>query len=104
MELAVTNLWPNRLIGDEQVPEMYRFPDPKAAAAMGPFGALSAGGIQELPEWYKQGKPKPEDGRVTFTTWKHYRKDAPLLESGLIGPVVLRPAVFIPPEATHFTA
>jgi hypothetical protein len=42
---------------------------------------------------YAQGKPKPPGGRVTFTTWKHYREDSPLLESGLIGPVRLRTAV-----------
>jgi hypothetical protein len=91
-EGKVTNLWPNRLIGDEQVPEMYKFPPP--APATGPFASLSGGGIIELPDWYKQGQPKPADGRVTFTTWKHYHKDSPLLESGLIGPVVLRTGVF----------
>ncbi|HEX8677120.1 MAG TPA: glycosyl hydrolase, partial [Segetibacter sp.] len=91
VEIKVTNLWPNRLIGDEQVPEMYKFPPP--APATGPFASLSGGGIIELPDWYKQGQPKPADGRVTFTTWKHYHKDSPLLESGLIGPVVLRTSV-----------
>ncbi|GEO12291.1 glycosyl hydrolase [Segetibacter aerophilus] len=86
--IKVTNLWPNRLIGDEMVPEMYKFPAPSNDTS--PFAALSNGGITELPEWYKQGQPKPADGRVTFTTWKHYRKDSPLLESGLIGPVILK--------------
>ena len=92
LEVKVTSLWPNRLIGDEEVAEMYQFPAPSTAA--GPMASLSGGGIMELPDWYKQGKPKPADGRVTFTTWKHYRKGAPLLESGLIGPVLLRTAIF----------
>lgn len=92
LEVKVTNLWPNRLIGDEQVPEMYEFPPP--APATGPFASLSGGGIIKLPDWYEQGQPKPVDGRVTFTTWKHYHKDSPLLESGLIGPVVLRTGIF----------
>ena len=38
---------------------------------------------------------KPEGGRVTFTTWKHYRKDSPLMEAGLLGPVRLIPAMKI---------
>jgi hypothetical protein len=53
-----------------------------------PANAYGAnGGIKAMPDWYVRGDPKPADGRVTFTTWKHYGKDAPLLESGLGGPV-----------------
>ena len=53
------------------------------------IGALSRGAIKELPDWFMQGKDKPHGGRISFATWKHYRKDSPLIESGLIGPVRL---------------
>jgi hypothetical protein len=86
----VTNLWPNRLIGDEKQPDVNKFTP--GAGASG-FASLSNGAIQQLPEWYQQGQPKLADGRVTFTTWKHYTQDSPLLESGLIGPVVVQTAV-----------
>ena len=89
LEINVTNLWPNRLIGDEQLPDPDKF---TPGGGAGGFASLSNGAIIELPAWYKEGKPKPADGRVTFTTWKHYNKDSPLLESGLIGPVILRVA------------
>jgi hypothetical protein len=82
LEIKVTNLWPNRLIGDEQQPAEYE------------FGAAnkSTGGISKLPDWYTEDKPKPKSGRVAFTTWKHFTSESPLLESGLIGPVSLRSA------------
>lgn len=84
LAVRVTNLWPNRLIGDEQLPEEYQY-------GVTDFGAT--GGITRVPDWFVQGKPKPASPRVTFTTWKHYTKDSPLLESGLLGPVRLRTAI-----------
>ena len=79
LEVRVTNLWPNRLIGDE------RFPDDCT-----PDGRWVRGVMPVMPEWLKEGKPRPEARRLTFCTWKHWRKDDALLASGLIGPVTVR--------------
>ena len=49
LQIRVTNLWVNRLIGDQQ----------------------------------------PDAKQVTFTTFNPYKADSPLLESGLLGPVVV---------------
>ena len=50
IEIKVTNLWVNRLVGDEQ---------------------------------------ESAEKRYTFSTFKPYTKDSPLVESGLLGPVTL---------------
>jgi len=78
LEIRVANLWQNRLIGDEREP-----PD----AEYGPGGSLV-----RWPAWLLEGKPRPSSGRRTFSTWKHYAADSPLLPSGLLGPVKLQAA------------
>ncbi len=78
--VKVTNLWPNRLIGDEQLPEDREWNGMQ---------------LKAWPQWLLDGKPSPT-GRLTFTTWHHWRKDSQLLESGLLGPVMLRTAEIIP--------
>lgn len=75
LSVRVTNLWPNRLIGDEQLSADVEW---------------RGRALARWPEWLVEGKPRPKTGRYTFTTWRFYTKDSPLLESGLIGPVTVR--------------
>ena len=85
LEVKVTNLWPNRLIGDDALPEDCEW---KGVVRHG----VKEIGIKEIPQWVKDGKRSPT-GRHTFTTWRHWAKEETLLPSGLIGPVLIRPAV-----------
>ena len=75
LEVRVTNLWPNRLIGDEQYPEDCE------------WNGIT---LKRWPDWLVKGEARPVPERVTFTTWKHWHKDSPLQPSGLMGPVVFR--------------
>ena len=69
LEIEVANLWINRLIGDERLPD---------------------DGVQNgrWPEWVLKGTPRPSQ-RLTFTTHRFYSKDDPLQPSGLMGPVTI---------------
>lgn len=74
LKVTVVNLWPNRLIGDEQLAEdSDRNPD---------------GTLKKWPDWLQRDQPSPA-GRVAFTSWRLWRKDEPLRPSGLLGPVRL---------------
>jgi hypothetical protein len=75
LEVRVTNLWPNRMIGDEQLPDSMPWTRRRPLPS-------------RWPDWLLKGEPRP-DGRVTFCTRKAYAKDDPLLPSGLLGPVRL---------------
>ncbi len=72
LEVDVVNLWVNRLIGDEQLPE--------------DCDRNADGSLKTWPQWLLDGKPSPT-GRHTFTTWRLWKKDSPLVPSGLLGPV-----------------
>ena len=44
---------------------------------------------ERWPDWLIQGKPRTSH-RYTFSTYNYYKKDAPLVKSGLLGPVTIQ--------------
>ncbi|BAU55722.1 glycosyl hydrolase [Mucilaginibacter gotjawali] len=74
LEIEVANLWVNRLIGDEKLPD---------------------DGIKDdkWPDWLIKGLPRPS-GRITFSSFHPYNQNSPLFKSGLMGPVTLQQSSF----------
>lgn len=76
LTIEVTNLWVNRLIGDEYLPVEDVFNTTTQNYA-----------VEAWPEWFQRNERQKTGERVTFGAWHHYNKTAPLLASGLLGPV-----------------
>lgn len=77
LEIAVTNVWANRLIGDEQEP---------ADCEWLP-GHMGGQYLKRFPDWFVRESARPSAKRFTFTTWNYFTKNSPLIPSGLLGPV-----------------
>lgn len=75
LEIKAVNLWVNRQIGDERLPE--------------DSDRIEKGTLNAWPAWLDGHNPSPT-GRFTFTSWRLWKKDDALAPSGLIGPVSLQ--------------
>lgn len=82
LEIDVTNVWANRLIGDEQFPQdaVWEASDPVY---------FTGSYLKEFPDWFLKKQSRPVKERLTFTTFNYFTKDSPLVRSGLMGPVRL---------------
>lgn len=76
LKIDVTNLLVNRLIGDEQYPDDYEY--------------QVNGILTKYPVWLDDSAQRPESPRKTFSVVKLWHQDDELIESGLLGPVVLK--------------
>lgn len=77
LEVQVATLWPNRMIGDAELPDDI---DWKRESRRGAYPL-------HWPDWLLKGTPRPS-GRIAFCTRKDvYSARDPLIPSGLLGPV-----------------
>ncbi len=81
LEIRFTNVWANRLVGDEREPADCDF-----VPAPYPGGRY----LERFPAWFGKGVgARPSKGRRCFADWNYFTKDSKPVPSGLLGPVAL---------------
>ena len=88
ISIDVTNLWPNRMIGDEQEPDDIEWSEP-LTYTYAPGSPTAGRYMAKIPEWLSNGTPRPSKGRKTVGCFKFFTKESPLLPSGLLGSIEL---------------
>ena len=82
LDIAVTNTWHNRLVGDEQFPADFEWGEDRGEKGHA---------MKAYPDWFVKNQARPEKNRKCFVSWYYHRKDTPLQPAGLVGPVMLVP-------------
>ncbi len=88
LSINVTNLWPNRMIGDELEPDDLEWSEP-LIYEYAPGKPKAGCYLTSNPDWLRNGTERPSKGRKTVGCFKFFTADSPLLPSGLLGPVSL---------------
>ena len=91
IEIAVTNTWANRLIGDEQYPDDCEWGNSVLFHRVNEYGVKPPVGkpLKRLPDWIIKNRQRPSGQRTTFSSWNYFTKESPLQESGLLSEVKL---------------
>ena len=86
LKIDFTNVWANRLIGDEREPQDCEF------VKAPPY--FSGWYLKRWPKWFPDWASgtgeRPSSGRQCFTPWNYFDKDSVPVPSGLRGPVTIR--------------
>lgn len=88
IEIDVTNLWPNRMIGDEQEPDDTEWAEPSRRMP-GQNNSVLNVFMKEIPDWLKYNQPRPSSGRYTISSFKYFGAEHPLFPAGLLGPEIV---------------
>lgn len=89
IDITVTNLWPNRMIGDEHEPDDIEWAEPYVYD-YAPGKPIVGRFMKKVPQWLSSGDARPSAGRKTVSSFKFFTKGSSLLPSGLLGPVRLK--------------
>lgn len=89
LRLEITNQWSNRLIGDENFPNLtgYDLLPQINTPLYAKDPHLSLINRYKMVDWYVNNEPAPLGQRSTFTTYPFYKKGDTLLPAGLLGDV-----------------
>lgn len=88
IEIDVTNLWPNRMIGDEQEPDDTVWAEPSRRSGAQDNRIINVS-MKEIPDWLKNNQPRPSSGRYTISSFKYFGAEHPLFPAGLLGPEIV---------------